>query len=177
MNTLVQQTLLEISALIKHRQALSEKVAKLDQQLQDAKTEFTRYDSEIIPDLFMQLGLSELKLDSGEKVTIKRGYYGNISEERAIEAFKWLEDNGHGSLIKTSLAMTFGKGKEEQWGLLAAKAALKEQKVDFKEKKGVHPQTLKAFIKQQLEDATPNFPKELFGVHVANTTSVNVATN
>lgn len=138
-------------------------------QLKRDREVFSR---EHIPNLLADAGIQELKLDTGEKISVEKKYYANISADRAEAAFKWLRDNGNGSLIKTSIVGQFGSGQEEVVDLLVLKNFLTESEIPFDEKLGVHPQTLKSFVRTQIENATPNFPTETFGVFIADETVV-----
>ena len=49
----------------------------------------------------------------GDAVSFKEFYKGSITKDNEAEAFKWLEDNGHGDLIKNIVSIRFGKGENE----------------------------------------------------------------
>jgi hypothetical protein len=87
-----------------------------------------------IPAVMQELGIEEASLDTGESISVKEQIFANISQERQVAAFQWLRDNGHGGIIKRP-----------------------------EPKDTVHHSTLKALMKELLENGT-EVPVELFGV-------------
>ncbi len=116
--------------------------------------------------------MDSFTLKNGAKVQVKPFYAGKISDENKEEAFKWLRQHGFGSLIKREISAKFGKGQDK----LATMAleALEKLGCDPGDKTSVHPQTLKAFIKEQVE-AGKNLPTDLLGVFVGKVTKVTPA--
>jgi len=110
----------------------------------------------LLPDLLTSVGLTNFTLSSGEKIRIKTEYYANISNERSKAAFEWLRANNMGGIIKEAVTVS-----------PSAKDKLVENSIPFVSKEAVHPATLKAVAKEQIE-AGKVFPTDLFGVHIAN---------
>ena len=143
--------------------------AEAEDKAKKLKTLTERIDyfkTDVIPTYIQSLGLSEFKLEDGTEVTIGTKYYCNISEERSEAAFKWLTEHGHESLIKSTITLKFGAGLEEKVDHAVLKNFLTESDMTFDEKKAVHAQTLKSFVKGAVEDGTP-IPYDLFGVYIA----------
>ncbi len=130
--------------------ALANKQEKLDKILR-----------EYIPDIFKELALEEYKLSDGSKITVKDDVKCNISEERKPAAFGWLREHEFDGIIKTAVQAAFGKGEAQR--AADACAVLIEAGYDAAVTDSVHPQTLKAFVKEQLEKGTA-IPLETFGV-------------
>jgi hypothetical protein len=162
----MSDALKDLSILVRHVQDMEENVTKIEAELAKAKDRLHFFKTDLIPTYMYDLGLEKVTTNTGHEVSVKTSYYGNISEERLESATKWLEEHGDGSLVKTTIGHTFGKGEEEQVDKLVLLNFLQEHMMEYNEKKGVHPQTLKAFIKRKLE-AGEIFPHELFGVYVA----------
>jgi ABC-type sugar transport system substrate-binding protein len=107
-----------------------------------------------------EVGLAEMKLANGVEVVISEEVTAAITEERRAAAHAWLREHDFGGLIKTVVTVPFGRGEEEEARRLAA-AIAEEHACELKE--AIHPQTLKAFVKEQVEAGKP-LPFELFGV-------------
>lgn len=156
----------DIKTLIEYVKQLEQEAVAKTIELKALEERARYFREDIIPEFMFSLGLSEVKLDTGEPITIKTKYFGNISEDRSEVAHKWLKENGYASLIKSNIAMSFTDGLEDQVDLSVLTEFLTEKEINFNKKDAVHPQTLKAFIKQAMESGT-NFPYHLFGVYVA----------
>jgi len=129
-------------------------------QLKAAKEQARRLREETIPAAMQELGIDQLVLETGFKLTIKQDVYASIPAERKVEAFDWLERNGFGGLIKVDVTTKFGKGDFETAKRLVAELQQRGLTPDINQ--SVHAQTLKAFLREQLASAT-NIPLELFG--------------
>lgn len=124
---------------------------------------------ETIPNAMIELGLTSLTLDNGQKVTIAQAVYASIPADQAAAAFEWLNKNGFGGLIKTEVIIAYGKGDRELAYAYSTELCKKGINATFKE--NVHPQTLKAFLKEQIRDAKP-VPMELFGARPVMTAKI-----
>ena len=115
----------------------------------------------------------------GSKVSVKPYYAASISAENEVGAFAWLRENGHDYIIKHNLQIQFGKGEDSECERV--KEELANLNVNYIEKAGVHPQTLKAFVKEQIEllssrlGTTEQFPMKLFNVFIGNKTKIVAA--
>jgi len=131
--------------------ALEEKNARLQKIL--------RYQ---IPDILKELQLAEFKMESGHVISQKESINASISEANKPAAFKWLEDEQCDGIIKTKLLSEFGKGEYAK--AVLARAEMEKAGYACSLDRGVHPATLKSFVKERLE-AGKDLPQELFGVH------------
>ena len=164
-----QNEMEELSKLIKIMQ-LKQVAADIKAKELAIINEDIRVLSEIkIPEKFLQMNIQEIKMENGSKVTISKVYNASISG-REVEAFGWLKENGMDDLIKHEVKLNFGKGEDEIAATLVA--ALREQDYIVDDKKTVHPQTLKAFVKEQIEIGNPNFKRETFGVFIIDRTKI-----
>ncbi len=148
-----------LSALLR---AADANTARLTAELQDAKEEVRRLQEDDLPELMRELGLSEIKLADGSSIKVVDEVDCNISEERRPAAHAWLTENGFGGIIKSSVIVEFGREEHEE----ALQAAAKIHDATGRDallKEGVHAQTLKAFVKEQMT-AGVSIPQELFGI-------------
>jgi hypothetical protein len=137
-------------------------VAVLEAQLKERKAALTKIRQEDLPELMLEVGLSEFRLSTGERLVVKEEISCAITEAKYPQALQWLTDHGHGALIKTVVAVEFGRGDLEAARECAAR--LNEDGLPAVSQEVVHPMTLKAFIKERLA-AGESIPFDLFGVH------------
>ena len=144
-------------------------IAKLEDRLKTFKTTETTLSEQTIPNLMQQAGVSLIKLKDGSSVEIKPFYAARIPSSKVEEAFEWLRTNGHGDLIKNNVMLTFGRNQDNEAKSLVAE--LRDKGHNVKQAEKVEPMTLKAFVKEQIQDGK-NVPADLFGVYVASKTKI-----
>lgn len=135
-------------------------MASLEGDFKDAKAHVKNLSETVLPDLMDQVGLKSLETRKGLKVKVSENIRASIPHDKELDAFAWLEDNGHASVIKNQIVITLNRGDDA----LADQIAdyLDEQGVLYERKRGVHPMTLGALIKELLEEGVP-VPLEVFG--------------
>lgn len=160
---LAQLTMLANAMVAKEREIEERELALLA-----SKADLRAISEEHIPGLMMEIGVKALTLEDGTSVTVKNDVSASIPAERKEEAFKWLEDNGFGGLIKTEVLVVFGR--EELEKAVEFYNGLIEQGLQPELKRAVHWQTLNAFLREQIEkmpqnieEQKPVVPLETFG--------------
>ena len=148
---------------------MQDEIKEQEKLLKDMQKKEREISGNLIPDLLDEIGLSELKLPSGEKVIVKRDYAAGITGANYEFCMAWLKDNGHESLIKHDVVAKLKKGDDEEHKALVAK--LLELGVNFDDKETVHPGTLKAFVREQIEGGV-DFPQEQFSVFPVRKTTI-----
>ena len=144
-------------------------IAKIDEQLKKFKEIETTLSEQTIPNLMQKAGVSLIKLKDGSSVEVKPFYAARIPSSKVEEAFGWLRQNGHGDLIKNNVMVTFQRKQDNEAKSLVAD--LREKGHNVKQAEKVEPMTLKAFVKEQIQDGK-NVPADLFGVYVASKTKI-----
>jgi hypothetical protein len=134
---------------------------RLDDALAAKEGEIRRLSEEDIPQLLKECGLSEVRLADGTRVTVSPDLDCSITDERRREALAWLRANNLGGIIKTVVALQFGRGDEEVASQLARHLASMGYQPELKE--DVHWQTLKATLKAEREAGRP-VPVETFAL-------------
>jgi hypothetical protein len=155
------EKLKELAALIDKMQKHELEMQRLSKLLAAETEKYNKINTLMIPDLFEELGLKKISLSNGRTVEIKSSYVGSITEDRKPQCFEWLENKGYDSIIKHDVISKFKKGETAEHDNLVK--VLMDLGVTFEDKKYVHPQTLKSFIREQIESGA-DFPQELFGV-------------
>jgi len=145
------------------------KMAAIDEQLKTLKATEATLSGQTIPNLMHKAGVSLIKLKDGSAVEVKPFYAASIPLSKADEAFTWLRDNGHGDLIKNNVLITFRCQQDNEAKSLVAE--LREKGHNVKQAEKVESMTLKAFVREQIQDGK-NVPADLFGVYVASKTKI-----
>lgn len=146
------------------------KISELETSLKKEKEDARRLREESIPDYMNEMGVSEIKLSNGFTVNIKDEVYCAIPASRRQEAYDWLTDHDFDSIIKTNVTSLFGKGEIEN--ALALFERLRDEDLNVNLTQEVHPQTLKAFLKGQLQNGA-DIPLELFGARPVQTAKIS----
>tara|TARA_R110002153_G_scaffold96348_5_gene230672 strand:- start:847 stop:1425 length:579 start_codon:yes stop_codon:yes gene_type:complete len=140
-----------------------EYVASLEADLKKAKQGLLKLTDDELPTMLAEIGLSSMKLDDGSEVTVKQTYGASILVDNRPAAYDWLRDRGYDDIIKNTVACQFGRGEDDK---ASAFKAIAEQEGYFAEQKtDIHPQTLRAFVKERVENGD-DFPMELFGAYI-----------
>ena len=164
-----QEDLQGIAALGVLQQQLTSSVADLENSLSLLKEELRQVVEVALPESMLNLGLTSFALQDGTKLQIKTFYRGSISKANEVEAFKWLNTNGHADLIKNEVKSIFGKGEDgDAYKLMQM---LNEEDINYENKKAVHPSTLKAFVKEQIERGK-SLPLDILGVYVGQKSEI-----
>lgn len=158
-----QQGLTSVAALARTIRDKESKISDLEQELKEEKKALIKLTDEEMPSMLAEIGMSSFALDDGSTVEVKQTYGASILVEKRPEAYEWLRDNGYDDIIKNTVACQFGRGEDDQASAFAAFAQQQGYVPD--QKTEVHPQTLRAFVKERCE-AGEEFPMELFGAWV-----------
>jgi len=140
-----------------------QEVAALEQKLKDEKKALLQLTDEELPTMLAEIGLTSMKLDDGSEVTVKPTYGASILVDNRPAAYDWLREHGHDDIIKNTVACAFGRGEDDQAS--AFKAFAEKQGYYAEQKTEIHPQTLRAFVKERVESGD-EFPMELFGAYI-----------
>jgi len=158
-----QQGLTSVAALARTIRDKEQLISDLEQTLKEVKKQLIKLTDEEMPSMLAEIGMSSFALDDGSTVEVKQTYGASILVEKRPEAYEWLRDNGYDDIIKNTVACQFGRGEDDQASAFAAFAQQQGYVPD--QKTEVHPQTLRAFVKERCE-AGEEFPMELFGAWV-----------
>lgn len=153
----------------KYQQTLEQEVFELEESLKRKKETLSRQSSEIVPNMMIELGISEFKLDNGYKVSVRDDYVAKLPAED-WRAFEWLRQNGLDGIIKSQITVNYGKGEDEMAKRLMD--WMSEQGIPAMQKTTIHPQTLKAFVKERISQGR-DLPLEFFGAQVLKKTVIS----
>tara|TARA_R100001126_G_C4878760_1_gene177781 strand:- start:1598 stop:2143 length:546 start_codon:yes stop_codon:yes gene_type:complete len=158
-----------ISELCNRLLDLQEQARRIEDNLKSKNDEIRVLSEQEIPNLMQEAGVSEFKLADGSSVSVKPFYAAKIPVSKTDEAFQWLTGNGYGDLIKNTVSLNFGKSEDNVANSLVED--LKSKGHNVSQKKKVEPQTLKAFVKEAIQNGQ-NVPMDLFGIYISNKTTI-----
>lgn len=178
----------QLISLVKLADAMTEEehcIVEIEATLSAAKERFRALREEDIPALMQELEITQFKLSSGFILeSTDAVIYASLTEENQDECFAWIEKHGFGDIIKTLVALQFGKEGLENaqliYDLLSAiankesdAATLLIEKLfanDFQLgtsptlARSIHYQTLGAFLRERMREEK-EFPLELFNAY------------
>lgn len=156
-------------------------IIELQDQL-DAKNSKLKQNMEVdLPTLMAQLGMTDFGLVGGARVAVKTAVNASIPKDLTVDAHGFLEEHGHGGLIKRRIQILFGR-EDIAWAKkFLADCAKRKKPLNLDTKEWVEPQTLSAFVREQIALATnagadpeERVPTRLFGVFKRTYAAVEV---
>jgi len=152
-----------IAVLAKRAKMLELEIKDLEESLAERQNNYRALTEETLPEAFAEMNLKGFVMEDGSKIEIKPFYGATISKDRKAEAFTWLRERGHDDLIKNTVSVQFGRKEDELCDRL--KNLLGEHGYTFEQSEKVEPQTLKAWVREQLQRGN-EVPSDLFGVFI-----------
>ena len=156
--------------------AVATDIAEVDNEIQELKEELKKKEDyriklseEVLPSLFSEVGLSEIKLADGRKIKVSEYYRAAIKVENRDAAYTWLRNNGFGDLVKNQITCSFGRNEDEKASSLVSD--LSEKGLEPAQREWVEPSTLRAFVREQYE-AGRELPMDLLGAYIGHKTTI-----
>ena len=148
-----------------------DEIAAIEEQLKTKKAEADDISSRVIPELLAEQGLTELKLQDGSKVSVKKEFRATLPKDdiRREAAYKWLRDQGLGDIIKNNVFVTFGKGEDDKAKQLLDLAVANG--FDPQQKSDVSWNTLTALFRERIESGL-DMPSEVFSTWIKDKTKI-----
>ena len=163
LDTLNSQNLRSMAEVAREIRDKEAEIDNLEKTLKSRKEDLRKQSEEELPSMMAEIGVNSFELDDGSRVTVKDLYGVHISIANRDAAYLWLRENGFDDIIKNTLSIVFGRGEDQEadryMKILESYGLLPEQNT------GVHPSTLKAWIKERME-AGDEFPMDLFGAYI-----------
>jgi len=166
---LSQDSVKSISDKCNQLKTLKLQIEKDEESLSLLKHKARDMEERIIPEMMQEAGVSLLKLSDGSTVEVKPFYAAKIPESRVEEAFSWLRSKGFEDIIKNTVTASFNRGQDNEVSELIK--VCEDHGFNYNKKEKVEPMTLKAFVKEQVEEGK-ELPFDLFGVYIANKTKI-----
>lgn len=168
----VKDSVLRAVAELAQQQVIQEELVTVLKVRLETAAKALAYTAEILlPNAMLEAGLSEFRLTTGEFIEVKRDIYASISEANFGAAKAWLVDNNLDGIVKHTVTLSFAKG--EGGRAVEALTLLVDNAFVPVDKEAIHPQTLKAFVREQLQKGA-DLPMDVFGVHEVVKTKVSL---
>lgn len=156
----------KIAFLGEKQRKLIKQIAELENNLSMTKESLRKIVENDLPEAMDEVGMTSFVLEDGSKIKVSTFYSASIPEERKEEAFEWLKEHEFDGLIKADVKVQFGKGEFEiAQSFLQFIRGFNEKAIDPDYKESVHWQTLRAFVKEQVEKGAA-LPLDMFGVFI-----------
>lgn len=152
-----------LTSLANQQVSLEDKIAEIEAELKAKKAELRKLSEEDLPTAMQELGMKQLVLLDGTRLSIEKDYKAGISGPRRVLAHEWLREHGHGGMIKVMLEADLTGREDRERKVQEAKKVLEALGVPVSAEERVHPQTLVAWVREQLENGK-EVPTDLFGV-------------
>ena len=151
--------------------AKEDEIAALEEKVKNKKAEADDISSRVIPELLAEQGLSEIKLDDGSKVAVKKEFRCTLpkDEVKREQAYEWLRNEKLGDIIKNNIFVTFGKGEDDKAKQLLNLAA--ENGYEPQQKSDVAWMTLTALFRERIE-AGLDMPSDVFNTWIKDKTKI-----
>jgi len=158
----------QLSNLVRQLNSLMGQLDDAEEHLKSLKEEKRRIEFEQIPMLMDEMGIERVDVD-GATVELKPFVQASIPVDRRDEAYNWLREHGHDSIIKNDIIVSFGRGEDNLAGDVMYE--LEQKGFHPEQKTHIHAGTLKAFVKEQVIKGN-SIDLDLFGAFVARTATV-----
>ena len=150
---------------------LEKKIAQLNAALERMTSAKNHISSRMLPAMFAESGVTKFETEEA-KLELKPFVSAKLPEDPG-PAFSWLEEHGHGTLIKNNVNLAFDRTDAEKAAV--AMGILKEAGFGgvMTNKQSIHNATLVSFLKKELEKGEV-IPLELFGAYQGNSVKIKL---
>ena len=125
------------------------KEAQLEDELKQHRQHIESISAVAIPEAMDAAGISKFTLDDGTTISAETFYQASIPADTQEKAFDWLEEQGNADIIKHEVKLALKKGQAEE--AAAATKALENLGMEPTVAMKVHPSTLRAFVREEIE--------------------------
>lgn len=134
---------------------LAGRVADAEDAVKLAKEAYRDVTERRLPEAMADLGLSEVALADGSRVSVKRAIRASVpaakdDPTRRARALEWLVANGHGGVVKNLVEVDLPRGSETAAANLAAE--LLGRGLAASHERDVHAGTLSKLVRELLEE-------------------------
>jgi len=170
----------QLKELLEQHKSHTNVVNAMSEELSLQKLKLKELSEVSIPEKMKELGLKEFVTHDGDKVSINGFYTAYIPTLKACakdpelatrreNAMRWLEENGHGTLIKNEVSVKFDKSDHAKSKELYDELLKKGLVVSMNE--SVNPRSLQSTI-NDLKSNDVQVDDDLFKVYFKNETKI-----
>ena len=161
-----------IGGLAKRAKLLEKEIEEIESVVKERKEQLSKLLEDTIPAALSELGMKSFKMEDGSSIEVKPFYSATIKDANRAAAYEWLREHNFDDIIKNTVSVRFGRGEDELCdGLLNL---LRENNYPVEQAQKIEPQTLKAFVREQIERGS-ELPMEMFGVYVGSKATIKSA--
>lgn len=169
----------QVADLARQQVVLIREVNKLQTELAEKSAALKKNMEFDLPLKMKELGMTHFGLAGGASISMKEVVTASIPRDPEIqdEAFSWLETKGHGGLIKRRIQILFGRDDIAWAKKFLQDCAKRKKPLILDQKTWVEPQTLMAFVREQLKLAASKGtdPEELAPTRLLGTYKMTYA--
>jgi hypothetical protein len=170
--TVNDEQLSGIGGLAKRAKLLEKEIEEIESVVKERKEQLSKLLEDTIPAALSELGMKSFKMEDGSSIEVKPFYSATIKDANRAAAYEWLREHNFDDIIKNTVSVRFGRGEDELCdGLLNL---LRENNYPVEQAQKIEPQTLKAFVREQIERGS-ELPMEMFGVFVGSKATIKSA--
>lgn len=166
------QALASVAQLAERQRTLESEIAETEARLAELKADLQRVSTGDLPTAMAAAGVRDFRTVDGARVEVQSFVQASIPKARRPEAHAWLHAHGLGDIVKHEITVRCGKGEDAVAEL--AKDVLTQAGLHPDDTESVHPQTLKAVVRERIESGEL-IPFDLFGVHVGDRARITPA--
>lgn len=156
----------DLETLVKAYESAADKVAQVEALLKVEKEILNDISHNQIPNFLLSHGISEMKLSSGKKVTVKEDISVSIKDMAMFK--KFLADRDELDIVKTTFLFKRMSGLQ----ISAVSSAINELDLEYDLDESIHPQTKKAYIKALIKDIGRENVPEFVGIFDLRSTKI-----
>lgn len=134
-----------VTALVARLRLLEAEVAARQADLDSVTSRYNDLVLRQIPEAMDAAQLTELKLQDGARLVVKDDLNVTVTKENQAAAYAWLRANGHGEVVRETLAVDLrgvdAQQIDELW------KALEKDGLEYTTAQTVHAATLKSLVK------------------------------
>jgi hypothetical protein len=170
--TVNDEQLSGIGGLAKRAKLLEKEIEEIESVVKERKEQLSKLLEDTIPAALSELGMKSFKMEDGSSIEVKPFYSATIKDANRAAAYEWLREHNFDDIIKNTVSVRFGRGEDELCdGLLNL---LRTNNYPVEQAQKIEPQTLKAFVREQIERGS-ELPMEMFGVFVGSKATIKSA--
>lgn len=151
-----------INDLVAEAQKYEKEILESEEDLKKAKDKLRAVVEGALPKAMREAGLPEFTTESGINVKVKDKITNSILAANREKAWDWLEENGHGDILKREVVVAFGVTEGEKAKEVAL-ALQKEHARAVQCQRKAEPATVKSLLARLIEE-NAEVPRDLFGV-------------
>lgn len=156
----------ELKTQLSVLQTVDERLAQLADEAAALAAQKNALETVILPDLFSQAGVTEVRTDSGAKAKMGLVASGSLPKDEAKrkQAIAWLVENGYGEIIEAKVVASWSRGdRDKAEGLFEQLKSDNSVKLSLDD--SVNHMTLGKLAKERVQQGL-EVPLDTLGVNV-----------